>query len=163
MKHWQHLISFCLNVSKSILSLGDLRTVWKEPEDKENNSSRNTIFFCISCKIQVQHSHLDISRELVTLRKGYPRHLKKNVNSSPFYLSFWFNYKIKFKCTTLAMSKELVECSRNGITIKKFKFLLPSFWRYNDLHGCFITKLQNAVKNDTRLETVTWNWILIIV
>lgn len=45
------------------------------------------------------------------------------------------------------MSKKLVDFIRNSITIEKLKLLLPSFWRYNDLHGCFITKPQNAVKN----------------
>jgi len=46
------------------------------------------------------------------------------------------------------MSKELVDFGRNGITTEKFKLLLSSFWRYNDLHGCFITKVQNVIKND---------------
>lgn len=46
------------------------------------------------------------------------------------------------------MSKKLVDFSRNGITIEKLKLLLPGFWGCNDLHGSFITNLQNAVKND---------------
>lgn len=42
------------------------------------------------------------------------------------------------------MSKKLVDFSRNGITTEKLKLFLGC----NDLHGSFITKLQNAVKND---------------
>lgn len=44
------------------------------------------------------------------------------------------------------MSRKLVNFSRNGISTKNLKLLLPGFWRYNDLHECFISKLQNTVK-----------------
>lgn len=52
------------------------------------------------------------------------------------------------------MSKKLVDFNRNGITIEKLKLLLPSFWRYNDLHGCFITSYKMLLKTTSRLETI---------